>query len=681
MENTSKMEKVPGKIQKLDETVVNRIAAGEVIQRPANALKELLENSLDAGSKNIQVLVKAGGMKLLQIQDDGSGIREEDLSIVCERFTTSKLQKFEDLQTIGTYGFRGEALASISHVAHLSILTKTETSQCAFKAEYTDGKLKDFPEDAGVQNPKKCAGKQGTTLIVEDLFYNMETRRKALKNASDEHSKIFDVISRYAIHNAQCGFSLKKFGDTNNEIRTPANSSILDNIKIIYGAAIARELIQVSCDDSVTKFKMQGYVSNVNYSTKKSMFTLFINHRLVDSTGLRKSVEAVYSNYLPKGMHPFAYLSIEVEPRNVDVNVHPTKHEVHFLHEDAIISSITAAIENLLLGANESRTFLVQSLLPGASGPTGISMSVGTGRKCKDPDSDDSLVSSFSAKSGRTVINPKHMVRTDPKLQKLDRFLSSTLNPDVSTPTSFHDTPSRLSINVDNEDTLIDIDPEPIKKPCDKKSDSRSSIGAATASSSTKSSTPSSELFYQKLIFQFGNFEKINIDDKIELKELIDLAIECDDGLTCDEQKETVVENACQLLMDKRKMLQDYFSLIFDSEGRLISIPMLLDNYFPSMEGLAKYMMNLARKVDWSNEQRCFETFCDVTSQFYAIQPGDDNANAEMTWNGHSWKWTIEHVIFPELQKNFLPPKIFAEDSCIVQLTTLPELYKVFERC
>lgn len=179
-------------------------------------------------------------MKLLQIQDDGSGIREEDLSIVCERFTTSKLQKFEDLQTIGTYGFRGEALASISHVAHLSILTKTETSQCAFKAEYTDGKLKDFPEDAGVQNPKKCAGKQGTTLIVEDLFYNMETRRKALKNASDEHSKIFDVISRYAIHNAQCGFSLKKFGDTNNEIRTPANSSILDNIKIIYGAAIAR---------------------------------------------------------------------------------------------------------------------------------------------------------------------------------------------------------------------------------------------------------------------------------------------------------------------------------------------------------------------------------------------------------------------------------------------------------
>lgn len=117
-------------------------------------------------------------------------------------------------------------------------------------------------------------------------------------------------------------------------------------------------------------------------------------------------------------------------------------------------------------------------------------MSVGTGRKCKDPDSDDSLVSSFSAKSGRTVINPKHMVRTDPKLQKLDRFLSSTLNPDVSTPTSFHDTPSRLSINVDNEDTLIDIDPEPIKKPCDKKSDSRSSIGAATASSSTKSSTP-----------------------------------------------------------------------------------------------------------------------------------------------------------------------------------------------
>ena len=149
--------KTPGIIRKLDEAVVNRIAAGEVIQRPANALKELMENSLDAGSTNITVVVSGGGLQLLQINDNGSGIRKEDLKIVCERFTTSKLREFNDLSSISTYGFRGEALASISHVARLTILTKTSEQQCGFKVEYSDGKpLTD--------KPKPCAANQGKYL-------------------------------------------------------------------------------------------------------------------------------------------------------------------------------------------------------------------------------------------------------------------------------------------------------------------------------------------------------------------------------------------------------------------------------------------------------------------------------------------------------------------------------------
>ena len=154
------------RIKKLDEDVINRIAAGEIIHRPANAVKELLENSLDAKSKSISIVAKGGGIKLLQISDDGHGIKKEDLDIVCERFTTSKLQKFEDLQNIQTYGFRGEALASITHISHLVILSMTENQSCAFKAKYSDGKLVPFTPAQTTPKPLPCAGSVGTQITV-----------------------------------------------------------------------------------------------------------------------------------------------------------------------------------------------------------------------------------------------------------------------------------------------------------------------------------------------------------------------------------------------------------------------------------------------------------------------------------------------------------------------------------
>lgn len=394
---------VAGVIRRLDETVVNRIAAGEVIQRPANAIKEMIENCLDAKSTNIQVIVKEGGLKLIQIQDNGTGIRKEDLDIVCERFTTSKLQTFEDLARISTYGFRGEALASISHVAHVTITTKTADGKCAYRASYSDGKLQ--------APPKPCAGNQGTQITVEDLFYNIMTRRKALKNPSEEYGKILEVVGRYSIHNSGISFSVKKQGETVADIRTLPNATTVDNIRSIFGSAVSRELIEVGCEDKTLAFKMNGYISNANYSVKKCIFLLFINHRLVESAALRKAIETVYAAYLPKNTHPFLYLSLEISPQNVDVNVHPTKHEVHFLHEESILERVQQHIEGKLLGSNSSRMYFTQTLLPGLGGPSGEVVKSTAG-----------VTSSSTSGSGDKVY-AHQMVRTDSRDQKLDAFL------------------------------------------------------------------------------------------------------------------------------------------------------------------------------------------------------------------------------------------------------------------
>jgi DNA mismatch repair protein MLH1 len=326
-----------------------RIAAGEVVQRPSAAIKELLENSLDAGATSITVVVKNGGLGLLQIQDNGHGIRKDDLDIVCERFTTSKLATFDDLKSIATFGFRGEALASITHVAHVTILTKTKDSPCAYKSKYTDGKL--VPQRPGEKpEPKPCAGVVGTTISVEDLFYNMPTRKQAFKNPSEEYQRILDVVTKYSVRYGGSGvsFTCKKHGsavpDLHTPVTTPPGDGTLENIRIAYGSSLARELINftVSYDHSTDattrasgtsmvlspsledlrhntviqedtgglRVNIIGKVTNANYNTKKAMYIFFINNRLVECPAIRKAIEAVYADILPKHTFPFVYLSI-----------------------------------------------------------------------------------------------------------------------------------------------------------------------------------------------------------------------------------------------------------------------------------------------------------------------------------------------------------------------------------
>ncbi|EEB12436.1 DNA mismatch repair protein MlH1, putative [Pediculus humanus corporis] len=651
-------------IKKLDEAVINRIAAGEVIQRPYNALKELIENSIDAKSSKIQITVKDGGLKLLQISDNGTGIRKEDLDIVCERFTTSKLSKFEDLTKISTYGFRGEALASISHVAHLTIVTKTADNQCGYKASYVDSKLKN--------PPKPCAVEKGTQIIVEELFYNVPTRKNALKSPAEEYSKVLDVVRKYAIHNSKIAFSLKKHKETLSDVNTPQNSTSVDNIRLIYGASIAKELLEVKDSDDTLKFQVQGQITNVNYSNKKFTFLLFINDRLVNSSSLKSIIEQVYSIYLPKNNYPFVYLSLTICPENIDVNVHPTKHEVHFLHEENIVNKIKAIFEKTLLGSNTSRIFYTQSKLPAAIG--------GKSLDAKVEESDSSKI--YAHKT----------VRTDCLDQKLDKFFheksndtqsdSEVVNNQNSKPIEKREIKLRsiLQLKADVENASHSGLANIIKnfvvvgfintKQCLLQYDTK--LYLCNTENLVK------ELIYQTMLLNFANFGVLRFSNPLSIKELVLFYFELNEGkwTETDGTKDEISNNMTSLLCEKSDMLEDYFSIEIDNEGNICTLPIILEKYIPNLALLPDFVVRICSEVDWDLEKPCLEGICREISQFYCKIP------EEVPIPGfNEWKWTTEHVLLSEMRSSLQPPKKFMKDGTILEIANLPDLYKVFERC
>ena len=365
----------PKPIRRLAEEVVNRVAAGEVIHRPASALKELLENALDAGATSITVTVKDGGNKLLQIQDDGHGIRAEDLPILCERHTTSKLSSFEDLDTVRTFGFRGEALASVSFVSNLTVTTMTADAPHALKASYRDGALEND------QPARPCAGVPGTTITVENLFFNVPTRRRALKSASEEFSKVLDVIQRYAASRVDVAFACRKLGEAKPALHCPVVADRVERIRAVYGATVAKELgalkFEIGADeamregasaeardrdardrdDAPARCSVDALVSGASYRSRRATFVLFINDRLVECAPLKRAIEATYAATLPKAERPFAFVALTLPPRTVDVNVHPTKREVRFLRQDDVVEAVRLRVEEALLASNGARTF------------------------------------------------------------------------------------------------------------------------------------------------------------------------------------------------------------------------------------------------------------------------------------------------------------------------------------
>lgn len=325
------------KIHILDEATVNKIAAGEVIERPASVVKELIENSIDAGATDIRIEIEKGGKKLIRITDNGCGMDREDASLSFVKHSTSKIHRLEDIENIMTMGFRGEALSSICAVAKVEIITKTKEGLAGTKVVIHGGKLIGI-SDAGAPD--------GTSITVEELFFNTPARKKYLKSDSTELSHIADAVTKNAMGHNNVSFTLLHNGK--ELVRSPA-SPLQETILHIYGQEVARAMLPVNFSSRFAT--VTGAVSKPAI-TRGSMDaqSFYINSRNVTSRALSFALRRGYGTLIPQGRFPVAVLKISVDTREVDVNVHPTKNQVRLSHEWEISEAVTMAVSGALSG-------------------------------------------------------------------------------------------------------------------------------------------------------------------------------------------------------------------------------------------------------------------------------------------------------------------------------------------
>lgn len=324
------------RIHVLDKSVSNMIAAGEVVSRPASAVKELIENAMDAGAKNITVEIKNGGISFLSVTDDGSGIEEDDILTAFMPHATSKIASAKDLGSIMTYGFRGEALSSIAAVSRITLVTKTHDADEAVKLELEGGEVK---------GSETVGAKTGTHIAVSDIFFNTPARYKFLKKDSAEAAAVTDVVQKAAL--SRPDISVRYISSGREAFKTQGDGNLLNAVYSLFGGDIAKHMIKVDYSDSgvrVTGYSGTAAVARPN----RNMQIFFVNGRSVVSRTVSFALSEAYKNQLTVGRFPSAVLNIEVDPSAVDVNVHPSKTEVKFTDEKAIYDAVYWGVKNML---------------------------------------------------------------------------------------------------------------------------------------------------------------------------------------------------------------------------------------------------------------------------------------------------------------------------------------------
>lgn len=328
-----------GRIQILPDEVAHKIAAGEVIERPASVVKELVENSIDANSTQITVEIKAGGIEFIRVEDNGDGIPYDDLELAFQPHATSKIQTADELFSLYTLGFRGEALPSIASVAHLELFSRPADQNHGYKAALTQN----GPQIEPVGTPP------GTAVEVRNLFYNVPARYKFLKTPAAERRRVIDVVTNLALAHPHIAFRLVTDGKT--VLSTQGNGRLLDTILIIQGKNTAQELLEIN--SQFPWGTVQGYVGTPTLGKGNRRGQVFImNGRVIQNTTIRAALEKAYQGMLPVRTYPTAVLVLDVNPKLVDCNVHPAKTEVRFADEQEIFRDVLSAVRSGVMRKN-----------------------------------------------------------------------------------------------------------------------------------------------------------------------------------------------------------------------------------------------------------------------------------------------------------------------------------------
>ena len=324
-------------IEVLDSQTINKIAAGEVVERPSSVVKELVENSVDSHATAITVEIKEGGISFIRVTDNGSGIAKNEINKAFYRHATSKIRTEEDLITIASLGFRGEALSSIASVAQIELITKEKESLTGVR----------YCIEGGVEKSMEEIGcPDGTTFLVRNLFYNTPARKKFLKTPQTEGSYIGDWMNHVALSHPEISFQFIVNGQT--KLFTNGNGNLLDVIYQIYGKEIASNIIPI--EKSIQDIKVTGFIGKPHICRGNRTYeTYFLNHRYIKSKVVTAAVEEAYKSFVTLHKYPFLVINIQMLPANVDVNVHPTKMEVRFKKEDEIYSFLVEEIKKTLL--------------------------------------------------------------------------------------------------------------------------------------------------------------------------------------------------------------------------------------------------------------------------------------------------------------------------------------------